>query len=59
MQPIHQGDGILYTDPSENRARQEFARKPRAMTVHEWLSDEGLRITVPWVVVAEFWRGRM
>lgn len=33
-------------------------RKPRAQAVHEWLAEEGIRVTVPWVVVAEFWRGR-
>lgn len=27
-----QGQGTLFTDPSANRAREEFARKPRAMT---------------------------
>jgi hypothetical protein len=26
--------------------------------VHEWLAEERIRVTVPWVVVAEFWRGR-
>lgn len=33
-------------------------RKPRALAVHEWLAEEGIRVTVPWIVVAEFWRGR-
>lgn len=33
-------------------------RKPRALAVHETLSREGIPVTVPWVVVAEFWRGR-
>jgi hypothetical protein len=28
------------------------------MAVHEWLAEEALRVSVPWVVVAEFWRGR-
>src|ERR1700687_4735118 len=27
-----QGDGILFTDPSANRAREFFAGKPRALT---------------------------
>jgi glutaconate CoA-transferase, subunit A len=29
---IPQGDGVLFTDPSANRARQFFATKPRALT---------------------------
>lgn len=33
-------------------------RKPRAMAVHEWLHEERIPVSVPWVVVAEFWRGR-
>ena len=33
-------------------------RRPRAMAVHEWLAEERIRVTLPWVVVAEFWRGR-
>lgn len=33
-------------------------RKPRALAVHETLSREGIPVTVPWVVIAEFWRGR-
>lgn len=33
-------------------------RKPRAQAVHEWLAEEGISVTVPWVVVAELWRGR-
>ncbi|MBX3199758.1 MAG: PIN domain-containing protein [Labilithrix sp.] len=33
-------------------------RKQRALAVHEWLGEEGIRVTAPWVVVAEFWRGR-
>ncbi|MCL2726217.1 MAG: PIN domain-containing protein [Polyangiaceae bacterium] len=33
-------------------------RKQRAMTVHEWLAEERIRVTVPWIVVAEFWHGR-
>ncbi len=28
------------------------------MAVHEWLAEERIRVTLPWVVVAEFWRGR-
>lgn len=28
------------------------------MAIHEWLAEEGIRVTVPWVVIAEFWRGR-
>lgn len=33
-------------------------RKQRALAVHEWLREEGTPVVVPWVVVAEFWRGR-
>ena len=33
-------------------------RKQRALAVHETLVTEGIPVTVPWVVVAEFWRGR-
>ena len=33
-------------------------RKQRALAVHEWLHEERILVTVPWVVVAEFWRGR-
>lgn len=33
-------------------------RKQRAMAVHEWLREEGVAVTVPWIAVAEFWRGR-
>lgn len=33
-------------------------RKTRARAIHEWLSESGIRVTVPWAVVAEFWRGR-
>jgi predicted nucleic acid-binding protein len=33
-------------------------RKTRALAVHETLSREGIPVTVPWIVVAEFWRGR-
>lgn len=33
-------------------------RKQRALAVHEWLGEAGIPVTVPWVVVAEFWRGR-
>lgn len=33
-------------------------RKTRAMAVHEWLHANGISVSVPWVVVAEFWRGR-
>jgi hypothetical protein len=33
-------------------------RKGRALAVHERLFERGVRITVPWVVVPEFWRGR-
>jgi glutaconate CoA-transferase subunit A len=32
MDKHSQGDGLLYTDPSANRARQFFATKPRALT---------------------------
>lgn len=33
-------------------------KKSRAMAIHERLFERSLRITVPWVVVVEFWRGR-
>ncbi|MBI3204771.1 MAG: hypothetical protein HYZ29_24765 [Myxococcales bacterium] len=33
-------------------------RKQRALAVHEWLREERIPVSVPWVVVAEFWRGR-
>ena len=33
-------------------------RKARALAIHETLTEEGIRTTVPWAVVAEFWRGR-
>jgi hypothetical protein len=33
-------------------------RKARALAVHEWLHEEQIPISVPWIVVAEFWRGR-
>jgi len=33
-------------------------RQPRALAVHEWLREERIPVSVPWVVVAEFWRGR-
>lgn len=33
-------------------------RSHRANAVHEWLREERIRVTVPWIVVAEFWRGR-
>lgn len=33
-------------------------RKSRALAVHERLFERAVRVTVPWVVVAEFWRGR-
>jgi len=33
-------------------------RKQRALAVHEWLREERIPVRVPWVVVAEFWRGR-
>jgi glutaconate CoA-transferase subunit A len=32
MNPLPQGDGVLFTDPSANRAREFFANKPRALT---------------------------
>src|SRR5438874_941250 len=32
MEILSQGNGILYTDPSANSARQFFAGKPRALT---------------------------
>lgn len=33
-------------------------RKGRARAIHEFLAEDGVRVTVPWVVVTEFWRGR-
>jgi hypothetical protein len=33
-------------------------RKARALAIHQWLIEQQIRITVPWIVVAEFWRGR-
>ena len=33
-------------------------RSHRARAIHEWLREQRIRVTVPWVVVAEFWRGR-
>ena len=33
-------------------------RKSRALAIHERLFERVIPITVPWVVVAEFWRGR-
>ena len=33
-------------------------RKPRALAIHEWLHAENIAISVPWVAVVEFWRGR-
>jgi predicted nucleic acid-binding protein len=33
-------------------------RKPRALAIHEWLHAESIAISVPWVAVVEFWRGR-
>ena len=32
MNPFSQGDGVLFTDPSADRAREFFAHKPRALT---------------------------
>ena len=32
MQPLAQGEGVLYADPSVNRAREFFRHKPRALT---------------------------
>src|SRR5262245_26847018 len=32
MNTFTQGEGVLFTDPSANRARQHFASKPRALT---------------------------
>jgi glutaconate CoA-transferase subunit A len=32
MDSLPQGDGVLYTDPSADHARQGFAAKPRALT---------------------------
>ena len=32
MDILSQGDGVLFTDPSANHARQHFATKPRAQT---------------------------
>ena len=33
-------------------------RKSRALAVHEWLSEQRIRVTVPWIAIVEFWRGR-
>jgi len=33
-------------------------RSHRATAIHEWLREERITVTVPWIVVAEFWRGR-
>lgn len=33
-------------------------KRTRAIAIHEWLFESTTCITVPWVVVAEFWRGR-
>lgn len=32
--------------------------KSRALQIHERLTERGIRLTVPMVVVAEWWRGR-
>src|SRR5947209_5536547 len=32
METLPQGDGVLFTDPSADRAREWFAAKPRALT---------------------------
>src|ERR1041385_1284002 len=32
MDSLSQGDGVLFTDPSANRAREAFAARPRALT---------------------------
>ena len=33
-------------------------RKSRALAIHERLFERAIPITVPWVVVVEFWRAR-
>lgn len=33
-------------------------RKSRALQIHKRLGERGVPIRVPWVVVAEWWRGR-
>jgi predicted nucleic acid-binding protein len=33
-------------------------RKSRALAIHERLFERAIPITVPWVVVVKFWRGR-
>jgi predicted nucleic acid-binding protein len=33
-------------------------RKSRALAIHERLFERAIQITVPWVVVVEFWRAR-
>ncbi|HEX8791327.1 MAG TPA: hypothetical protein VF765_10295 [Polyangiaceae bacterium] len=33
-------------------------KRSRALAIHERLFERAIRVTVPWVVVAEFWRGR-
>jgi glutaconate CoA-transferase subunit A len=32
MELLSQGDGVLFTDPSANRAREFFSTKPRSLT---------------------------
>lgn len=33
-------------------------KRARALAIHERLFERAIPVTVPWVVVAEFWRGR-
>ena len=33
-------------------------KRARALAIHERLFERAIAITVPWVVIAEFWRGR-
>jgi hypothetical protein len=33
-------------------------KKPRAMAIHERLFERAMSVTVPWIVVVEFWHGR-
>jgi predicted nucleic acid-binding protein len=33
-------------------------KKSRAMAIHERLFERGMPVTVPWIVVVEFWHGR-
>src|SRR3954447_18386142 len=43
MNPLSQGDGALYADPSADRARQGFASKPRALVDKVTTVDAAVR----------------